>query len=325
MSWVILVLVLIIVGYIIYNRSKVSSKFSPEKIKELTAEYIKTIDKEIARLSKEGGRLSIPTFLKGIEESKTEHGGDQRYIAVIDNIKKEIMKKYGSYIHPEDAFYENGEMIVWNEYPGCFERHLQRRYKNVLFPPERRRISKKDIEEAREKDKIDQDRFIKTAKSLGAELEISEDKIPLSTLTDSNALQKVGDLLKQGKSIGGNIQDAILLLEDTEKQMIEYMIKLKPEGKELLEKAMSVSRLSRNQYMAQSKRKDTPILQEEEVPTLLSEDLATISVCGLFSRSFAPNYRPNEADIKKHLDEAISQGFSKDRAKEIMDAWNHNR
>ena len=218
MSWVLLVLVFIVIGYVIYSCKKGAPQFSPDKIKDLTAEQMKEIDKEIARLSQEGGRLSIPTFLKGIEESKAEHGGDQRYIAVIDNMKKEIMKIYGEYIHPEDAFFENGEMIIWNEYPGCFERHLQRRYKNVLFPSERRRISKRDIEEARGKDKIDEDIFIKAVKNLGAELEISEDKIPLSTLKDSTALQKVQAMLVQGASIGGNIQDAILLLEDTEKK-----------------------------------------------------------------------------------------------------------
>ena len=103
------------------------------------------------------------------------------------------------------------------------------------------------------------------------------------------------------------------------------MSKLAPDAKELLERATSLSIVERNQYMAQSKRKDTPILKGEEVPTLLSEDLATIAGIGLVSRSFAPNFRPNEADIKRHLDEAIGQGFSKDKAKEIMDAWNYNK
>jgi hypothetical protein len=285
MSWVILVLVFIIVGYVIYNLSKVSSQFSPAKIKDLTAEQMKELDKEIARLSQQGSRLSIPIFLNNLEESKAEHCGDQKYIAVIDNMKKEIIKKYSAYIHPEDAFFENGEMVIWSEYPGCFERHLQRRYKNVLFPPERRCISKKDIEDAR---------------------------------------QKVQSVLKQGASIGGNIQDAILLLEDTEKQMIEYMEKLIPDGKELLERAISLSRVQKNPYMAQTKREDPPILREEELSTLLSEDLATISVMGLWSRSF-PDFKPSELDARKHLDAAIGQGFSKERAREIMDAWNYNR
>jgi hypothetical protein len=162
MFWVILVLVSMIVGYVIYSRKKVSAQFSPNKIKELTDIQMKEIDKQIKSLSQQGGRLSIPVFLKGIEDSKKEHPGDQRFILVIDNLKKEILKKYGSYIHPEDAFFENGQMIVWSEHPGCFERHLQRRYKNILFSPERRLISKKDIEDARQRDKLDQDIFIST-------------------------------------------------------------------------------------------------------------------------------------------------------------------
>ena len=63
-------------------------------------------------------------------------------------------------------------------------------------------------------------------------------------------------------------------------------------------------------------------MKSEEIPTLLSEDLATISFEGYRSRAFAPNYRPNEVDIRNHLDIAIKQGFSKDRAAKIIAAWN---
>jgi hypothetical protein len=38
----------------------------------------------------------------------------------------------------------------WSKNPGCFERHLQRRDGNVLFPLERRSVTNKSIEEARE-------------------------------------------------------------------------------------------------------------------------------------------------------------------------------
>jgi hypothetical protein len=79
--------------------------------------------------------------------------------------------------------------------------------------------------------------------------------------------------------------------------------------------------MERIPYLAQMKRKDTPILETEEVPTLFSENFATISAVGYISRNF-PDFKPSEADIKKHLDEAVRQGFDKGMAQNILKAWN---
>jgi hypothetical protein len=73
--------------------------------------------------------------------------------------------------------------------------------------------------------------------------------------------------------------------------------------------------------LAQHKRIDTPILESEQIPTLLSEDLDIISVVGLASRSF-PNFKFSIEDIRKHLDEAVRQGFNKEYAQQIISAWN---
>ena len=88
-------------------------------------------------------------------------------------------------------------------------------------------------------------------------------------------------------------------LEDT---LIKSLDKAVPGGAELLEKAKSLSCIDRIPYYAETKRKNSPILKEEEIPTLLSEDLKTISFAGYVSRSFGQNYRPNDADIRSHLE-----------------------
>jgi hypothetical protein len=163
----------------------------------------------------------------------------------------------------------------WSEVPGCFERHLQRRDGNFLFPLERRTVSRGEIAEARRRDKIDQGRFIEAVKKLGAVLDNSENTNPLSTLQDSSSLQKVQALLEEAASIGGNIQNVIRLLESTEESIIQCLNTSMPEGKDLLEKAKSYSITARIPFIAQLKRKDTPILESEEIPTLLSEDFET--------------------------------------------------
>ena len=207
----------------------------------------------------------------------------------------------------------------WSKVPGCFERHLQRREGNLLFPPERRIVTRKEIEEAREKDRKEQEYFYKKVSELASQMR-SLGKMPIGQV--STLLQKIQSLMEEAASIGGEALNKISNLEKIEDDLIQQLNSEMPEGKEMLESAKSLSSMERIPYMAQTKRKDTPILQEEEVPALLSEDLDTISVQGYISRAFAPNYRPNEADIRNYLEKAVTQGFSTERAAQIIAAWN---
>jgi len=206
----------------------------------------------------------------------------------------------------------------WSKNPGCFERHLQRRDGNVLFPLERRSVTNKAIEEARERDRLEQEKFQEKIKALTSQLQ-SLRQMPVDQV--SRLLQNIQSLIEEAASIGGEVLNKIPNPETIEDSLIQQLNSVIPEGKELLEKAKSLSAMERIPYLAQMKRKDTPILETEEVPTLLSENFATISVVGYISRSF-PDFKPSEADIKRHLDEAVRQGFDKSSAQKILKAWN---
>ena len=214
-----------------------------------------------------------------------------------------------------------GEIVMfwkkakWSKAPGCFERHLQRRDGNILFPPDRRRISKEEMAQARKRDKSDRERFVKEIFEFEAEI-----RNPLY-VDHLSALQKIQGFLEEGGSIGGDIGHVIKTLEDLEDKTMKYLNEKTPEGGHLLEKAHSHSVVARTPFIRQLLRKDTPILEGEKVPALLSEDLDTISAVGLASRSF-PNFTPSTEDIKKHLDEAVRQGFNKEHAQQIINAWN---
>jgi hypothetical protein len=106
---------------------------------------------------------------------------------------------------------------------------------------------------------------------------------------------------------------------------MESMNKAMPEGAEQLKLMHSYAVTERWPYFAQSMRKNSPIRKEEEIPTLLTEDAETISFEGYKSNAFGPDYRPNEADVRTHLENSVNEGFSKERAARIADAWNEGR
>jgi hypothetical protein len=70
--------------------------------------------------------------------------------------------------------------------------------------------------------------------------------------------------------------------------------------------------------------------------TLLSEDLSDITTAGVMCQQYEldkltpddesrkqPDKLPNTHDIKTYLEEAISRGFSKNRAASILEAWSN--
>ena len=135
-------------------------------------------------------------------------------------------------------------------------------------------------------------------------------------------MREVQDLLEEAAAIGGDIEECIEGLENAEERMTKKINNVFPDGADLLEQAQSLSMLNRSPYLAQFSREDSPIQRNEELPTLFCENLEMIAFEGYKSRAFAPNYRPNETDIRKYLETAVRLGYSQEHADEIMSAWN---
>lgn len=242
-----------------------------------------------------------------------------------EELKKELLKKYGENIPVDVAYrlikeFDPDEESVWSDNSGCFERHLQRREGNILFPPERRVVTRKEIEEAKEKDRVEQEQFVQKVNSFVERIKGSDDNVKPNQA--SKILQETQNLLEEAASIGGAIEVYIQALENTEERLIESLNEAVPNGADLLKQAQSLSILKRSPYIAQVSRKDSPICKDEEIPALLSEDLETIALEGYKSRAFAPEYKPNEAEIKNFLENAVGIGFSRAAADQIIAAWN---
>lgn len=209
--------------------------------------------------------------------------------------------------------------LDWRETPGCFERHLQRRCNNPLFPSERRAISNKDLNDARKKDDSNLKEFIKQYTLwLSGASNLKEN----SSIDDlQRCLLNTQYLAEFAAAVGGDLENEPSVLKTMEQKLTSFMNARVPQGAELLETAHSYSSVKRIPYFAQAGMKDTPILKTEELASLLSEDIETIKVAGLYSRSFS-GYRPNNEDVQKLLDEAVKRGLDKEYAKEAIDAFN---
>ena len=232
--------------------------------------------------------------------------------------KQELIEKYGPTIPVNTAHRISWELEgngkMWSDYPGCFERHLQRRDGNPLFPPERRIVTKKEIDEAKAKDLIEYNQFAEKVKSFSTSLQGMGKAPPAQA---SSLLKDIMDLLEEAGSIGGSVQSFVQTLESVEEDLMQSLNQAVPNGVDVLKSMYSLSVAARDPYSKQSTRKDSPIREGvKKYRPCFPKIWPPSQFEGYRSRAFAPDYRPNEADIRNHLDIAIKQGFSKERAAE---------
>lgn len=170
--------------------------------------------------------------------------------------------------------------LIWSQNPGCFERHLQRKYRNALFPSDSRVVTQDQIDRARARDSVDAEdvrhRFTSLLRGLAEG----------GAASGGEALDRreaLGDLLSRAAEVGDALKDdmpAIFQMYEAVVRDILASLSDSPELARELRTALAFSiekrRLFNNCFVAQLRRRDTPIHPDEVVPSLLSETPETI-------------------------------------------------
>lgn len=341
MFWFFLAVLVLVVGFIYYKKQKSVMTLNAEQAEMVVG----LIDKEKQALADQMLDMADKAALNGATVTV------ESIVPIMPAMKEELRKQwedykqslidtYGTGIPANTAHRLSMEMEgngrMWSMYPGCFERHLQRRDGNPLFPPERRLILRKEIVEAVEKDRVEAQVFkIKHRAFVDSKLILFNSKKNMKPIEANELLREVMVLAEECAIYGESVHEEKEHLERTEEILMNSMNEVMPEGAENLRTINALSCQKRKDYAAQYNRKDTPILKEELMATLLSEDLMYITGAGITCKGYGldnissadesrkrPDKLPNTNDIQSFLENAVNDGFSKSRANQIMAAWN---
>jgi hypothetical protein len=166
--------------------------------------------------------------------------------------------------------------LSWSENPGAFEQHLQRRYRNPLFPPNRRIVTQADINSARLRDHED---YAKVNAQMNR---LTDDLLKLPDDVSSSQIdafrERMDDLIQAALGVGGpayEIASRVKRLRQTAMQSWRVALAGNEEALRALDQAEQFwhanSPTFEIPFIAQMLRKSGSIPANDILPALLSE------------------------------------------------------
>jgi len=165
--------------------------------------------------------------------------------------------------------------------PGCFERHIQRRYNNPLFTDYARTQAVDDLYQARKQDEQDAQLFHEAFQGLLNDMIDLPDKEDTEIILRQKA--RIDQIYTQCASLGGDHsreKEALNKLNEVLMTAIRNAAGNDPQAMEELSREQAAREIHLNllEYplVADLLRTDCPVAEDELVATLLSEEAATL-------------------------------------------------
>jgi len=165
--------------------------------------------------------------------------------------------------------------VLWSARPGCFERQLQRQFRNPLFPTGLQVVTQLQADEARSRDAREAMTFRADLRDLGSS--VAAAWASPSALLDLR--RRVDHLRIRVIELGGDLAKEDFALVSARDELELGLLRTRPELSETFyeircfyERRHDV----RSQFFAQVFRRDSPITHAKLIPSLLTEDVATI-------------------------------------------------
>jgi len=199
---------------------------------------------------------------------------------------------------------------AWRDKPGAHERHLQRRYKNPLFPPARRSVTTAEVLAARRKDAAEYKDVVDKSRGI----ELPENLPPNWNEFLGNVREQIDELKDRARQIGGDTSNVMEYLNNLRGNMADVWRACNQHNSEALriyEEAEALVRkrdeVFRGDFGNQILRSDPCFPSDEVVPSLLCEDARTVAaVWAMMPQENRPGLDRSIADC---IHAAMAEGF----------------
>lgn len=167
--------------------------------------------------------------------------------------------------------------LQFSDHPGCWERHLQRQYKNPLFSHKSEPVTEEAIQIAQQKDKEEYFTFQKAFYELIREVAELESQVEVSFILKIK--DEIDVLYEQCAGLGGDFSAEKKSLRKLSQLVTQSLVKSDTntydieQEKEARELHFS---LLEHPFIAHLLRPQSPIAEDDIVPTLLSEEESAI-------------------------------------------------
>jgi len=248
--------------------------------------------------------------------------------AVLQNARLDTKSLIGLQIDSGASEIQESISDIWSEIPGCYERHLQRKYRNPLFPLDEREVTADMIHQAQLQDVEDgehlQQEFTRILERIN--------KLP--GRISWNRMNKLREEIEEittmslavwgvkGKKIYSQLQKLRRSLIAAGREGLSD----NPEGLKRLREAERYYNKGKkgfeNTFVAQMQRPNSPILSAEVLPSLLSEPPETIKlIYPLFGRKLEEQIKLGAIQaVKQAMHDGMpeQEGYEKLAALEIL-------
>lgn len=109
--------------------------------------------------------------------------------------------------------------VIWSASPGLHERHLRRRVGNLLFPSERRFVTQREVDEARQRDDRERTELRNAARAMLEPIRILQSQTDLETAL--SLLQSLEQLWRRAVADGSETLTWIPLIDEAQRTLAE--------------------------------------------------------------------------------------------------------